>query len=526
MAYLGLLASVLTLICVAQSSESATLSLRLVHRFSDEARVSAPGGAGWRWPSRGSMAYYRTLLRSDLQRQKRRLGVRYQHQALFPDEGSDTFSLGNDFGWLHYTWIDIGTPNVSFLVALDSGSDLLWVPCDCIQCAPLSGYHSSLDKDLGMYNPAESSTSRHLPCSHELCQLGSSCKADKQPCPYNISYYTENTYSSGLLVEDKMYLTSSDGRGSIQASVIIGCGRRQGGGYLEGMAPDGLLGLGLGEISVPSFLSKVGLVKNSFSICFKEDNSGHIYFGDEGVPSQKSTPFVALDGKYIYYIIEVDRCCVGHKCLEQSGLQALFDTGSSFTFVPQDIYKRVSLEFDKQVNASRADFDGYPFEYCYKSSPVAMPDIPNLTLTFAVNKSFLVVDPIFNAYGEQGQLAGFCLALQPTTDILATIGQNFMTGYHIAFDRENLKLGWSRTDCGDLGSSTKVPLTPEKQPNRPENPLPTNEQQSSPGHAVSPAEAGRAPTGHNSSAVSQKEPFLHVCLLLLLMTQFTVFSVG
>lgn len=46
---------------------------------------------------------------------------------------------------LHYTWIDIGTPNVSFLVALDVGSDLLWVPCDCIQCAPLSAsYYSSL----------------------------------------------------------------------------------------------------------------------------------------------------------------------------------------------------------------------------------------------------------------------------------------------------------------------------------------------------------------------------------------------
>ena len=46
---------------------------------------------------------------------------------------------------LHYTWIDIGTPNVSFLVALDVGSDLLWVPCNCIQCAPLSaGYYSSL----------------------------------------------------------------------------------------------------------------------------------------------------------------------------------------------------------------------------------------------------------------------------------------------------------------------------------------------------------------------------------------------
>jgi len=46
---------------------------------------------------------------------------------------------------LHYTWIDIGTPNVSFLVALDTGSDMFWVPCDCIECAPLSAaFYSAL----------------------------------------------------------------------------------------------------------------------------------------------------------------------------------------------------------------------------------------------------------------------------------------------------------------------------------------------------------------------------------------------
>ena len=27
---------------------------------------------------------------------------------------------------------------MSFMVALDAGSDLLWVPCDCINCAPFS----------------------------------------------------------------------------------------------------------------------------------------------------------------------------------------------------------------------------------------------------------------------------------------------------------------------------------------------------------------------------------------------------
>ncbi|RWW50067.1 hypothetical protein BHE74_00043716, partial [Ensete ventricosum] len=121
---------------------------------------------------------------------------------------------------LYYTWINIGTPNVSFLVALDAGSDLLWIPCDCIQCAPLASIMQ--DKDLGLYNPAESRTSRYLSCSHDLCSLRSSCGNSNQHCPYNIKYYSENTSSSGLLVEDILHLASTEDRASVQASVIIG----------------------------------------------------------------------------------------------------------------------------------------------------------------------------------------------------------------------------------------------------------------------------------------------------------------
>jgi hypothetical protein len=74
------------------------------------------------------------------------------------------------------------------------------------------------------------------------------------------------------------------------------CGMKQSGGYLEGVAPDGLMGLGLGEISVPSFLAKAGLVRNSFSMCFNEDKSGRIFFGDLGPATQQSTSFLPLDG--------------------------------------------------------------------------------------------------------------------------------------------------------------------------------------------------------------------------------------
>lgn len=71
----------------------------------------------------------------------------------------------------------------------------------------------------------------------------------------------------------------------------------QTGHYLDGAAPDGLMGLGIGEISVPSFLAKAGLVPNSFSMCFNEDESGRIIFGDQGPVTQKHTPFLPLNGK-------------------------------------------------------------------------------------------------------------------------------------------------------------------------------------------------------------------------------------
>lgn len=40
---------------------------------------------------------------------------------------------------LHYTTVSLGTPAKKFLVALDTGSDLFWVPCDCSNCASPAG---------------------------------------------------------------------------------------------------------------------------------------------------------------------------------------------------------------------------------------------------------------------------------------------------------------------------------------------------------------------------------------------------
>ncbi|XP_003602006.2 aspartic proteinase-like protein 1 isoform X1 [Medicago truncatula] len=469
-----------------------TFSVKLFHRFSEEMKpVQVQTGD---WPDRRTLHYHEKLLRNDFLRHKINLGGA-RHKLLFPSQGSKTMSFGNDFGWLHYTWIDIGTPSTSFLVALDAGSDLLWVPCDCIHCAPLSAsFYSNLDRDLNEYSPSRSLSSKHLSCSHRLCDMGSNCKTSKQQqCPYTINYLSDNTSSSGLLVEDIFHLQSGDGstsNSSVQAPVVVGCGMKQSGGYLDGTAPDGLIGLGPGESSVPSFLAKSGLIRDSFSLCFNEDDSGRLFFGDQGSTVQQSTPFLLVDGMFSTYIVGVETCCIGNSCPKVTSFNAQFDSGTSFTFLPGHAYGAIAEEFDKQVNATRSTFQGSPWEYCYVPSSQQLPKIPTLTLMFQQNNSFVVYNPVFVSYNEQG-VDGFCLAIQPTEGGMGTIGQNFMTGYRLVFDRENKKLAWSHSNCQDLSLGKRMPLSPPNGTSSSQ--LPADEQQRTKGHAVAPAVAVRAP---------------------------------
>ncbi|KAJ6337499.1 hypothetical protein OIU76_007220 [Salix suchowensis] len=519
----AVLVVVVLLCCQFEASAGLTFSSKLIHRFSDEAKslsISRKGNAsGDLWPERNSFEYFQLLLGNDLKRQRMKLGSQ-KNQLLFPSQGSQALFFGNELDWLHYTWIDIGTPNVSFLVALDAGSDLLWVPCDCIQCAPLSAsyYNISLDRDLSEYSPSLSSTSRHLPCDHQLCEWSSNCKSPKDPCPYIFNYDDfENTSSAGFLVEDKLHLASVGDRTArkmFQAPVVLGCGRKQSGSYFDGAAPDGVMGLGPGDISVPSLLAKAGLIQNCFSLCFEENDSGRILFGDRGHASQQSTPFLPIQGSYVAYCVGVESYCVGNSCLKRSGFKALVDSGSSFTYLPSEVYNELVSEFDKQMNAQRFSLQEGLWDYCYNASSRELHNIPAIQLKFPRNQDFVVHDPTFSVSHHQG-FTMYCLSLQPTDGSYGIIGQNFMTGYHMVFDIENLKLGWSNSSCQDTSDSADVHLAPPPNDKSP-NPLPTNEQQSIPRTpSVAPAIAGR--TSSESSRASLLIPFPHLMISLLLL---------
>ncbi|GMP32083.1 LOW QUALITY PROTEIN: hypothetical protein CsSME_00006002 [Camellia sinensis var. sinensis] len=145
------------------------------------------------------------------------------------------------------------------------------------------------------------------------------------------------------------------------------CGIVQTGLFLDGGAPNGLFGLGMKNISVPSILANQGLAANSFSMCFGPDGIGRISFGDKGSSEQGETPF-NLGQSHPTYNISITQITVD-KNVTDLCFTAIFDSGTSFTYLNDPAYSVITEGFNSQAKEKRHPSDSQiPFEYCYDLS--------------------------------------------------------------------------------------------------------------------------------------------------------------
>ncbi|XP_019182616.1 PREDICTED: aspartyl protease family protein 1-like [Ipomoea nil] len=411
---------------------------------------------------KGSVDYYSSWVARD----KYRLSHGRHRAADSGDSALLTFEAGNEtvlisrLGFLHYANVTVGTPPLSFLVALDTGSDLFWVPCNCRNCERRLILGGGKEIDLNMYSPNASSTSKIVPCNGTLCKRarrGLCSSADPSACGYKTGYLSFNTSSQGILVADVLHL-ASEGRyhKSTKAPIILGCGMVQSGAFLNAAAPNGLFGLGMGNISVPSTLASNGIAAKSFSMCFGQDGVGRIVFGDKGSSNQGETPFIPTQS-FPTYNISVTQIAVEENVTDVD-FTAVFDSGTSFTYLNDPAYTIITKNFNSFVKEPRsqvASNSSIPFEYCYDVS-TNETFIPNLNLTMKGGDQFYVVEPII-LFSDKNGMFGYCLAVVKSGDI-NIIGQNFMTGYRVVFDSEKMVLGWEQADCyNDKNSATEAP---------------------------------------------------------------------
>ncbi|XP_070051376.1 aspartyl protease family protein 1 isoform X3 [Nicotiana tomentosiformis] len=406
----------LTLLSIRQCS-GRVFTFEMHHRFSETVKkwsLQKIGGPLHNWPVKGSLQYYTQLANHDKLLHGRRL-FKFDGPLTFSD-GNSTFRISS-LGFLHYTTVTLGTPGMKFLVALDTGSDLFWVPCECGKCASTDDptLYSS-DFELSIYSLNGSSTSKQVTCSNSLCTERNNCLGVYSHCSYSVSYVSSETSTSGILVDDILHLRTEDNEETfVQARVIFGCGQVQTGSFLDVAAPNGLFGLGLEKISVPSILSREGFMSDSFSMCFGHDGAGRISFGDKGSFDQEETPF-NINPLHPTYNISVDQIRVGTTHID-SGFTALFDTGTSFTYLADLSYTKLTESFHSQVLDKRRPPDPrIPFEYCYDMSPDANTSlIPSLSLTIEGGGQLVVYDPII-VISMQGQLV-YCLAVVKSQDL-------------------------------------------------------------------------------------------------------------
>uniref|UniRef100_A0A9I9CT73 Peptidase A1 domain-containing protein n=1 Tax=Cucumis melo TaxID=3656 RepID=A0A9I9CT73_CUCME len=429
-----------------RSGHAASFKFTIHHRFSDSIKeiFGSEGLAEKHTPG-----YYAAMVHRDRLLHGRNLANTNGDTPLMFSYGNETYRISG-LGNLYYANVSIGTPGLYFLVALDTGSNLFWLPCECTKCRT---YLTTRDNEkfwLNHYSSNASSTSIRVPCSSSLCEHANQCSSNRSSCPYKTHYPSQNSSSAGYLVQDILHMATDDSQlKPVDAKVTLGCGKVQTGKFANFTAANGLIGLGMGKLSVPSFLASQGLTADSFSMCFGYYGNGRIDFGDIGSVGQRETPLNPTSLSYnvtILQIIVTNRPTNVH-------FTAIIDTGSSFTYLTDPFYSIISDKMDEAIELERIASDSdFPFEYCYQLSMGTIFLQPTMNFTMEGGRKFDVISSYVMINTDDG--IALCLAIVKSTDI-NVIGSNLLSGYRVVFNREKMTLGWKEVvDCDNYGADT------------------------------------------------------------------------
>ncbi|XP_056843156.1 aspartyl protease family protein 1 isoform X3 [Raphanus sativus] len=408
------------------ASVSGSFSFEIHHRFSDQVKTVL-GGHGL--PEMGTLEYYETLVHRD---RGRRLTSNNNQTTVSFSQGNST----QEISFLHYANVTVGTPAQWFLVALDTGSDLFWLPCNCN-----SSCIRSMETDQGeriklnVYDPTISTSSSKVPCNSTLCALRNRCVSPLSDCPYQIRYLSPGSRSSGVLVDDVIHMRTEEGEAR-DARITFGCSDSQV-GLFEESAVNGIMGLAIANIAVPTMLAKAGVASNSFSMCFGLKGKGTISFGDKGSSDQLETPLSGTLSPPLYDV-----------------------TITEFKYHLQVADRRLPARVKS------------PFEFCYIiTSATDEEKLPSISFKMQGGATYNVFSPLLVFDTSDGGEV-YCLAvLKEVTAGFNIIGQNFMTNYRIVHDRERMILGWKESECNDKNGFTG-PTASANPPSLPPMPSP------------------------------------------------------
>ncbi|ESR53566.1 putative aspartyl protease [Citrus sinensis] len=439
------------------------------------------------------------LLKSTTTRSAARFRHRHrQQQVSLPlSPGSDytlSFSLG-------------GSASSSVSLYLDTGSDLVWLPChpfECILCenkqekpAPLLNISPTATK-VSCKSPACSAAHSSLPTS-DLCAIAkcpldsietSDCKSFSCP-PF---YYA---YGDGSLVarlyKDSLSMPVSSQKSLVLHNFTFGCAHTTLG------EPIGVAGFGRGLLSFPAQLTSLSPhLGNRFSYCLVshsfDSNRTRLpsplilgrYEDKEKRVNSEEAEFVYTDmldnPKHPYfYSVGLEGISVGKRNIPAPGFLRrvdgqgyggmVVDSGTTFTMLPASLYEKVVAEFDRRLGrvherASQIE-EKTGLSPCYYFDQVVKGNVPTVELHFVGSNSSVALprknyfyDFLDAGDGKAKKRNVGCLMLMNGGDEEelsggpgATLGNYQQQGFEVVYDLEKGKVGFARRQCASLWES-------------------------------------------------------------------------
>ncbi|KAK8307369.1 hypothetical protein V6Z12_D03G190500 [Gossypium hirsutum] len=349
-------------------------------------------------------------------------------------------SPGSDYT-LSFT---LGSPSSSTIsLYLDTGSDLVWLPCSPFECILCESKTPPLSPPLNLSSSATAVPCKSSACSAAHSSLHSSdlcaiarCPLDSIemsecnsfPCPPFYYAYGDGSLI-GRLYKDSLTLPNSL---SVQ-NFTFGCSHTTLG------EPVGVAGFGFGRLSLPAQLSSVSPQLEGISV------------GNRNIPAPEN-------------LKRVDRRGSGGMVV---------DSGTTFTMLPASLYDSVATEFDHRVGRfyKRANTveESTGLSPCYFYNKVDAAKVPAITLHFAGNGSSVVLprknyfyEFIDGGDGVREKRNVGCLMLMNGGDEEelsggpgATLGNYQQQGFEVVYDLEKRKVGFARRKCSSLWDSLK-----------------------------------------------------------------------
>lgn len=281
-------------------------------------------------------------------------------------------------------------------------------------------------------------------------------KKDPHRCHYEIQYVTGK--SEGDLATDIISVNGKD-----KKNIAFGCGYN-----LEEPADsppspvDGILGLGMGKAGFAAQLKGQKMItENVIGHCLSCKGKGVLYVGDFNPPSRGVT-WVPMRESLFYYSPGLAALFIDKQPIRGNPtFEAVFDSGSTYTYVPAQIYNELVSKIRGTLSeSSLEEVKGRALPLCWKGKKPfrSVNDVKNrfkalsLKITHAHSTSNLDIPPEnYLIVKEDGKT---CLAiLDGSSDPVLKelnfilVGAVTMQDLLVIYDNERKQLGWVRAQC-------------------------------------------------------------------------------